>query len=363
MECTTNTNKLKVISISRGYEDYMIEWLNSISNTVSLTAVLAERDTWISEHLSTLIKVFKSEAPQVKNIAGNIVSIVKLYIHIKKTKPDIIHIQSGLVWEIIPVILSRIPTIITIHDVVRHPTRHRGNGTPQWILDIPIRFMRGLIVHGDFLKDTARIRYRFRGLIEANYHPVIKRYGSREPRISEAKNVLFYGTLDEWKGLEYLAKAILVLNKQGLDINFIIAGYAADPDYYTTLFKDCRNTSIFTNRQSAEQTRQLFENADILLIPYIEASQSGVLHLGISFCLPTIVTNVGSLPEVVTNGVSAVVIRPCEADELAKAISNMYSNSALRNNLSIGMKQLRDVKMSDKVIAERTLNIYLKALG
>ena len=66
--------------------------------------------------------------------------------------------------------------------------------------------------------------------------------------------------------------------------------------------------------------------SDVVVQPYKNATQSGVTPLAYHFEIPMIVTNVGGLPEIVTDGVSGFVTdtRP---QSIAKAISDFYDKN------------------------------------
>ena len=67
-----------------------------------------------------------------------------------------------------------------------------------------------------------------------------------------------------------------------------------------------------------------FENIDFVVVPYIEASQSGVIMLAYTFGKPVIVTDVGGLPEQVFDD-TGIVISSGEYKALAAAILKMYA--------------------------------------
>ena len=68
---------------------------------------------------------------------------------------------------------------------------------------------------------------------------------------------------------------------------------------------------------------QFFEDIDIVIVPYIEASQSGIIMLSYTFGKPMIVTNVGGLPEQVDSSVG-VVIPSNDSESLSNAVLEFY---------------------------------------
>ena len=94
------------------------------------------------------------------------------------------------------------------------------------------------------------------------------------------------------------------------------------------------------------------------MLPYIEASQSGVLNLAFNFCLPAVVTDVGSLPEVIRNGVNGLVVSSHDPVALAHAVCVLLKDVELRttviNNLKIDRATIHDRKS----IAIQTRYVY-----
>ena len=67
-----------------------------------------------------------------------------------------------------------------------------------------------------------------------------------------------------------------------------------------------------------------FAAADLCVLPYESATQSGVIQIAYSFGLPVIATDVGGLPEVVLDGRTGFVVPPKDADALAKAVVRFF---------------------------------------
>ena len=80
-----------------------------------------------------------------------------------------------------------------------------------------------------------------------------------------------------------------------------------------------------------------FEVADLVLLPYITASQSGITQLAIHYQKPMLVNNVGGLPEVVKHNNDGFISEP-NSSEIAKHILNFYDNDLLRKKIENAAK-------------------------
>jgi glycosyltransferase involved in cell wall biosynthesis len=69
-----------------------------------------------------------------------------------------------------------------------------------------------------------------------------------------------------------------------------------------------------------EEVEIYFCAADLMVLPYVEASQSGVLQVAQSFTLPAVATQVGGLPEQISHGNTGFLVPARDSDALAKAI-------------------------------------------
>ncbi len=354
---------MKVIHITRGFGDYVIELLNAMSGLAETHIVLARQDEWLAEHLNGKVRVFKSDAPRVGNIL-NLASLLSVIRYIHKEKPDVIHLQSGVVWEaMLTKAFRHIPCVITVHDITRHPVRKSLLAPPQRLLDFAARHADGIIVHGDALLRTARDRYPSRRIIRSLDHGVISRYGTGlaadEPRNN---GILLFGGVNTWKGIEYLIEAEPIIRESVPEAKIIVAGFTQDPDYYRGLVREGQAVEMRLARQSDDDVRALFEWADILVLPYIEASQSGVLQLGFSFGIPSVVTDVGGLPDVICDERNGFVVPPRDPAALARAIVRLLLDVDLRRQIIGAVASERETRFNWDSIARQTLGVYEEVL-
>jgi glycosyltransferase involved in cell wall biosynthesis len=357
-------NNLKVIHISRGFCDYVIEFANAMSEKVEFHCVLSSKDEWIERELRREVIVYKSKAPRVNNIC-NIISLYKTYNYIKNIRPNIIHMQNGVIWELLLIkILKNIPFIITIHDVTKHLTRNRyaSQYHQQYFLDYGVKNAKGIIAHGNKMLEKTKSWHNHRkssALYENIDHGIISRYGSSNGSEIPINNiVLLFGSIDAYKGVEYFIEAEKYVRQVLKDVTFVIAGHTNDPAYYKRIVESQQNIELKLRRQSDSEVHDLFSSADVLVLPYIEASQSGVLQLGFSFCLPSVVTNVGGLPDIIVNKMNGLIVEKRNSFALAKGIIELLTNINLRKRVIANMKEQRANRFNWSNIADKTVRMY-----
>ncbi len=166
-------------------------------------------------------------------------------------------------------------------------------------------------------------------------HPLYDTYGDPVPK-SEARKaldipqqvpiVLFFGFIRRYKGLDLLLEALA----QTPEIQAIVAGECyEDWAFYQQIIEKHqlgRRVYLFTDFIPTEQVRVFFSAADLVVQPYRSATQSGISQIAYHFEKPMVVTNVGGLAEIVTDGVSGYVAEPA-AEAIAGAIRDFFEGN------------------------------------
>ncbi len=150
---------------------------------------------------------------------------------------------------------------------------------------------------------------------------------------SRDKYILFIGRIWSHKGLDYLFPAMKLVHRKHPNFKLIIAGggmyYFDISEYYTYDYFDIRNRYI----DDAEQA-SLIANAECVVCPYIDATQSGVVMSAYAFDKPCIVTNVGGLPDMVGNGEYGLIVPPKNVQALADAICQIIEYPEMQQQFS-----------------------------
>jgi len=144
---------------------------------------------------------------------------------------------------------------------------------------------------------------------------------------SSEKVVLFFGIIRKYKGLELLLQAFATEKIKNLNLKLIIAGefYDESQPYLDFIEKhNLKNNIVLSNGYIPfEEVKNYFCASNLVVQPYITATQSGVTQIAYHFNKPMVVTNVGGLPEMVENGKSGYVVNTNPV-EIADAIENYF---------------------------------------
>jgi glycosyltransferase involved in cell wall biosynthesis len=167
--------------------------------------------------------------------------------------------------------------------------------------------------------------------------PLFNVFGELQPKkesrvklaISENNVMLFFGIVRAYKGLDVLLDAIpLILNK--MSILLLIAGeFYEDEEKYRKKIIQLgleKNVRLYSDYIPNEDIPLYFSAADVVVLPYVSATQSAIVPVAYHFNKPVIVTDVGGLSEVVKNGLTGFIVPPQNPRALADAVVKFYQD-------------------------------------
>jgi len=298
----------------------------------------------------------------------NLLVLRRIIKKINDFNPDILHFQGEHPWFnlVLPYLRRRYPLVTTVHDVVLHVGDAKSRKIPSFIYELSIKYANQIIVHGEKLKkemleksskSVDNIHVIPRG-INSIYRRFIR------SKVEEEDNlILFFGRIWEYKGLRYLIEAEPLITENVPTAKIVIAGRGEDLRRYVKMMvhkeKFIIHNQIIPNGMVAE----LFQRASVVVLPYIEASQSGIVPLAYAFKKPVVVTDVGSIPEVVDNGETGYIVPPKDPKKLAGAIIDLLKDKEKRRKMGENAYKKGEEQLSWDNIAVKTIRVYKKVLS
>src|SRR5512143_1342830 len=176
-----------------------------------------------------------------------------------------------------------------------------------------------------------------------------------EPDLPEAErnrplHLLLAGRLKRYKGLELLAKALTILGDVPLSLR--VVGSPQDPDEITALAA-FPGVELDLGWKSDRELIAQLDWADAAVLPYVEASQSGVAPLSFRRARPVIATPVGGLPEQIRHGETGLIARSVSPEDLASSIRRLAEERTLARRLGEGALRHATTEISWQVLAPR----------
>lgn len=218
-----------------------------------------------------------------------------------------------------------------VDNIVPHEKRFGDRPFAQW-------FVRAC---DDFVVMSKSVGEEIRGFLPKNSnsglvrfapHPLYDTYGDPLPKTvarqqlnlpPDAPLVLFFGFIRKYKGLDLLLESL----KHTPDVHALVAGecYEDWQPYQQVIEKQgiADQVHLYTDFVAADLVRVFFSAADLVVQPYRTATQSGISQIAYHFEKPMVVTNVGGLPEIVTDGISGYVVEP-EPEAIAHAVRDFF---------------------------------------
>ncbi|MBN2394325.1 MAG: glycosyltransferase family 4 protein [Anaerolineae bacterium] len=248
--------------------------------------------------------------------------------------PDLIHFSGPHIWNLslMRKLKARgLPVIHTLHTIDPPWGSNYGAVVHLWNRQI-IRAADYILVHGQtFLQrllDMGLPRERVTST------PLLHLFvggswlgGSTDLAASVEYQpwALFFGRLRPYKGVEYLISACAMMKTdKSFPGRVIIAGFGDLSQFWGGSLP--ARLEIHNRRINDEEAMDLFCRCGLVVLPYIDASQSALIAAAYYFRKPVIVTRTGALPEYVREGETGFIVEPDHPAALARCLERVLDD-------------------------------------
>ncbi len=285
-----------------------------------------------------------------------------------------------LSWRMLKAAGKRI--VYTAHDVLPHERIPKDIAHSVWLY----RHADAVIVHGQALKQTlleisginpAKVHVMPHG----NFHPIADFYmqaaDGRPWDRTRARDsfglapqdrvVLFFGFIRPYKGLDTLIGACQCIQKQenGGNLRLLIAGQTLADFWKAHDYADkIKGAGLEAQTMYAiqyipmEEVARYFLAADVVALPYKSGSQSGIVQMASAYSRPVVVTDVGSISEVVEEGITGTIVPPDNPAAFADALMPLLNQPDLAERMGRQGRLRGETDFSWERIAAQTEAIY-----
>jgi glycosyltransferase involved in cell wall biosynthesis len=271
----------------------------------------------------------------------------RVYRRIRRDAPDLLILQwwvpywtpslAAISWLIKR--RTKIKLVYVCHNVTPHEESGTLDHRLAWVV---LRRGDAFIVHSeqDRRKLLALLRRPQVWRTNLPTYEVLRQLTDSSEQISSIRSalklegkqlLLFFGFVRPYKGLEYLIQALPLVREKLPDVHLLIVGefWTGKQAYlaYAEQAGVVEHISIVDQYVPNEDLPAYFAAADVVVLPYVTATQSAVVQLAFGFGKPVITTRVGGLHEVVQDGYNGLVVPPQNEEALAAAIIRYFSES------------------------------------
>ncbi|MBG6187895.1 glycosyltransferase family 4 protein [Flavobacterium sp. CAN_S2] len=341
---------------------YSLEMAKALSYENTIQLILSEN----LENKEVWLDTFKNNSnvellffPTYTNVSSfilnsfNFLNYYKIIRSIKQFRPESIYAPFMHLWStILYVFLQKFKIYSTVHDV----KVHLGENMllyPPYIAGIKLSHKLIILNNKDI--DLA-IKMGFDETDICVIPHASFSYYRKEELIGKhglKHNILFIGRIEKYKGIQLLLDAFNLLEKTNPKLNLTIAG-SGDLKFYEKQIESRKDSITVINKWlSDDEIGYLISTCDFLVLPYIDASQSGIIPLAFGCGKTVVVTNVGALAEQVPE-MTGIIVNP-NVEEIANAINIFYGNPGLitefaSNALNYALKDLTWEKSANTLV-------------
>lgn len=241
---------------------------------------------------------------------------------VRRFAADVVHIQDYIGNDPRLVVVAGVRPgryALTVHD----PSVHPGDEPPPrlWLQRELTRRAGVVFVHGERL--VAEVRE-----VSGTRAPVVVvPHGADPPEalpLPDSPTLLFFGRVSAYKGLDVLLDAMPAIRSRVPDVRLVVAG---EGDYPSHPGLQDPGVTVIDRHVPEDDLPGLFGGASLVVLPYIQASQSGVATLAKRFGRAIVATDVGGLAEAIPRD-QGVIVAPGSPGDLAAGVLNVLADRA-----------------------------------
>lgn len=276
-----------------------------------------------------------------------------------RNPPDVVHFQWLTIQPVDVHLLPRArPLVLTAHDVLPREPR-RGQLAAQRRL---YERVDAVVVHSEHGRERlvsalgvepGKVHVIAHGAFEHLTHAADERPLAPELAAVDKPVVLFFGLMRTYKGIDVLLAAwrdvdadaeLWIVGMPRMDIAPLRAAAPPSVRWVPRFVAD-------------DEIAAYFRRADLVVLPYREIDQSGVLFTALAFGAPLVLSAVGGFPEVAGAGAAALVA-PDDPAALAGELQRLLADEQARVRLAEGARAAAAGRYSWDAIASAHLRLY-----
>ncbi|MBI3111707.1 MAG: glycosyltransferase [Ignavibacteriales bacterium] len=197
-------------------------------------------------------------------------------------------------------------------------------------------------------------------------HPVYEIFGKglakadarKKLGLNDERVILFFGYIRRYKGLHILLDAMPKILKK-MKVKLMVVGeFYGDEDVYRRQITENRlqmEVMVHSAYVPNEEVGMYFSACDVVVLPYVSATQSGIVQIAYQFDKPVIATDVGGLSEVVLHEKTGFIVPPNQPEAVANAVVRFYEENREKEFVASVQEEKKNYSWERLVEAIETL--------
>jgi glycosyltransferase involved in cell wall biosynthesis len=333
---------MHVCLVATGFSDYSVEAASALAARCRVTLIAdanhISRDS-DQEKVQAFAQAGELHLFRQHRLPFRLAACVSVLSQIIRARPDAVilheHAHPHLSW--LHRQISRVaPTLLIVHD----PMPHTGNDSVlasrnRHAIEIERSHASAFLLHGEYCQNLLRQQMPDdpRPMLIIPHGPIL--HPHTEPAHSQGKRILMFGRMEAYKGLDILLEAARLLAQRAPEIELRLAGNGPELDRLETKFIELGTTSIYKGFVPRDLALQEFSDCALVVAPYSEATQSGVVAAAFANGRPVVASRVGGLPDFITDGSDGTLVTPGDPEALANALMTLTLDPATLTRMSI----------------------------
>jgi glycosyltransferase involved in cell wall biosynthesis len=286
---------------------------------------------------------------------------------IVRFRPDIIHMQEvahPIFAILVQIFRWRYKIVLTVHDPVLHSGIDSQISTFRiWCRDWARRAADLIVVHGRYCRESFEAQHKGKaGRIVESQHGEILVPAPEQRTAPIAGRLLFFGRMQPYKGLETLTAAAELLHARGVKFSLHVAGSGPDLDRLERRLRALPETIVENRYMPPRDIVNAMQQAELVVMPYRDATQSGVVSVAFGNGRPVVASRVGGLPDVVEDGRDGILVPPNDPGALAAVLEELIPSRDRLAALATGAGRTAQEKLNWNKIASEMMSEYALCL-
>ncbi len=311
------------------------------------------------ERYLPLSDIYVCNMPKARDLApSSLRAQWQLCRFIRKEQFDVVHVTMPLRYGSFMLYAFRKKMVLTMHDPLPHSSDQRR--ITRFHRRVAFSLLRHFIILSDSLREEFISQCRLTSKnVSVTGMSAYYVYRDVKPAVMQLpkRYVLFIGSIQPHKGVKYLCEAMTMLRETQPDLHLVVAGKGMF-DFDVHSYESTIPLTVINRYITTEELVALVSGSLLVVCPYTDATQSGVVMTSFALDKPVLATRTGAIPEQLDDMRHGRLVPPRDSAALATAIDSMLQPGELQRMARNITADFSQGQRSWAEIATKTERVY-----